>query len=132
MITTIYDNLEVDLDEAKQWIRQYFETCEVEEGEELTVEEAELQRLVDSAKRDADNFIQREESFFIVDEEVVIPENIKQWVLEVVARTYEVRLSGEASRSIDGAESLQVNKIDKSKLMQYKKVSATFDDPTLD
>ena len=132
MITTIYDNLEIELDEAKQWIRQYFETCEDVENEELTIEKVELQRLIDSAKRDADNFIQREELYFAVDEQVVIPENIKQWVLEVVARTYEVRLSGEVSRGIDGAESLQVDEVDTSKLMQHKKVSATFDDPTLD
>ena len=132
MITTIYDNLEIELDEAKQWIRQYFETCESQTEGKLTIEEIELQRLIDSAKRDADSFIQREELYFTVSEQVVIPENIKQWVLEVVARTYEVRLSGEVSRGIDGAENLQVDKIDTSKLMQYKKVSATFDDPTLD
>ena len=128
MIKTIYDNLEIELGEAKQWLNQYFEEAE----NNPTPEQEELERLIDSAKREADNFLQRKEEYFEHDGTIVIPENIRQWVLELVARDYEFRLSGEVNRSIDGAETVQIEDIDYNKLMQYKKVSATHDDPTIE
>ncbi|MFW5855778.1 MAG: head-tail connector protein [Bacillota bacterium] len=122
MITTIYDNLDITVEEAKSWLNQ--EVIELDDSEENPVElpeDDDIERLIDAAKRKADNYIDQDEEYFENDEEEVeIPEDIEQWVLSVVARWYERRANGEAQKNISGGETVQWNGIDFSLLTPYR------------
>ena len=114
MITTIYDNLDIDTQEAIDYLRANPE------------DEQTIEILLNGIKRKADNFIQREEEYFENEnEEVVIPEDIKLWVLEMLGRKYNHRVNGMQSENVDGYGSITLDKEDYGELWQYRKLPGT-------
>jgi len=132
MKTTIYEHLELSVDEVLDWLQ--INVIELDGNNDIVdlPAESEIQRLIDAAKQKADNFVDREEEYFEINDEVVIPEQIKQWVLSVVARWYEQRASGEGTRNIQNAEAVDWDDIDFSDLIPYQKKSRPYpeDDET--
>lgn len=128
MITTIYNNLTIDIKELREWLQVQSIDLTSESNDELEVgnllEDNELQTLIDSAKRKADSFVQREPDYFREDDEseVDIPEDIKQWCLEYAGRAYEKRINGMESISISGSESTSWGEVEFNKLKPYRKL----------
>jgi len=131
MITTIYDNLTVELDDMRQWLQ--INVIDLSAESDLTLEnileDNELQRLISTAKRKVDNYIQRPPEFFIPgwvqddpinEEDVVIPEDIEQFVFEYTARLFEKRLNGVDTHDIEGADSITFGSIDWSLIKPYR------------
>jgi len=131
MITTIYDNLTVELDDMRQWLQ--INVIDLSAESELTIENTlednELQRLINTAKRKVDNYIQRPPEFFIPGweegdpintQDIVIPEDIEQFVFEYAARLFEKRLNGVDTHDIEGADSITFGSIDWSLIKPYK------------
>ena len=125
MITAIYDNLEIGLEEAKAWLRLYVEDLEENgnENNELDITDLELEMLIEAAKQKADNYVQRDEEYFDNGNGVEIPKAIKLWCLKDIARQYERRASGEEQRSINGAESTHWDEEDYEELWPYRNLS---------
>jgi len=125
MITTITDNLEVTLDEAKAWLRLYVEDLEENgnENNDPDIADIELEMLIEAAKQKADNYVQRDEEYFEDGNGVEIPKAIKLWCLKDIARQYERRASGEDQRSINGAESVHWGEEDYEELWPYRNLS---------
>ena len=114
MITTIYDNLDIDTQEAIDYLRAN------PEDEDL------IEMMLKSIKRKADNFVQREEEYFENEnKEVVIPKDIKLWVLEMLGRKYNHRVNGMSSESVDGYGSITLEEEDYGELWQYRQLPGT-------
>jgi len=99
MITAIYDNLDISAEDVLFYLGQNGIAAD-------NKSQAEVERLIKSVKRRADQYVQREAEYFEHNGSVEIPEDIEQWVYGMVARIYERRANAESQRSVNGAESV--------------------------
>jgi len=120
MITAIYDNLEISLEQAKNYLRLAVE--EHADGDPSileTLDDALIEMLIKAAKRKADNFCQRELNEYPGEK---IPEDVASWVLSIVARKYIQRMSGVASDQESGFGGISWKEEDFADLWPYRKI----------
>jgi len=123
MSRVVYNNLEIETKEFISWIRANIDV-DGDLSEELEYDLNDIDRVIASAKREADLILQRDEEYFYDEEtdSIIIPEDIKQWVFEKAARDYFVRISGLIQQNVSGAENLQLqSRTDMSKLYKHRK-----------
>jgi len=122
VVTAIYDNLEITLEQAKSYLRLVIEAHEGDDSEKSlleTLDDQLIEKLVKAAKRKADNFCQRELEEYPGEE---IPEDIEAWVLAIMARKYIKRFSGTSSEREDGFGSIAWEEEELIDLWPYRKI----------
>jgi len=90
--------------------------------DELEFDDIQLYEMIDTAKEQADLAIERPPEYFENSNgEVVIPDSVKRWCLEYIARLDEKRALGEVERVIDGAESVSWEEAGLDLIWPFKK-----------
>jgi len=120
----VYNNLIIEPEQFISWIRANID-IENSLPEDIEHDLEDINRVIASAKREADLILQRDEDYFRDEETdpIIIPEDIKQWVFEKAARDYFMRLNSLIQQSISGGETLQVQtQVDWSKLYKHRKL----------
>lgn len=103
----ILENLSIDIEDIRNYLRAD------------PADDTLINRLVNAVKAEADRICNND---FKDEKEVVkIPEDVEQWVYEMVAYKYDKRATGLKLEDIDGVGRREWGKPDLTVLLRYRK-----------
>lgn len=106
MITAVYDNLSIDTEFARNYLKAD------------PADDPVIELMIKSIKRKADTICQNEFK-------EGVPEGIELWVLEMLGRKYNRRANGLSSENVAGYGSISWNDEDYTEIWPYRKAVGT-------